>query len=54
LGLKLDEPGGIEQYQQEEKIDLCRKIAETVTIVVREQLQVSRGEGAKLRSPESC
>ena len=38
LGLKLDEPGGCEQYEEEKKIDFCRKIAETVMDVVRERL----------------
>ena len=39
LGLKLDEPGGYEQYQEEKKIDLCRKIAEAVTDLVKERLE---------------
>jgi C_GCAxxG_C_C family probable redox protein len=38
LGLKLDEPGGCEQYRKEEKIDLCGKIAAVVMDLVREQL----------------
>jgi len=38
LGLKLTEPGGCEKYQQERKIDLCRRIAEVVMDLVRERL----------------
>jgi hypothetical protein len=34
LGLKLDEPGGCEQYQRERKIDLCRRVAGTVVDAV--------------------
>jgi hypothetical protein len=41
LGLKLAEPGGCERYQKERKIDRCRRIAEVVTDVLREELRRS-------------
>ena len=34
LGLKLDEEGGCERYQQAEKIDLCRNVTARVVDVV--------------------
>jgi hypothetical protein len=34
LGVKLDEPGGCEQYRRERKIDLCRNVAGTVVEAV--------------------
>jgi hypothetical protein len=34
LGVKLDEPGGCEQYQRERKIDLCRNVAGVVVDAV--------------------
>ena len=53
LDLKLDEPGGCEQYQQEKKVDLCRKIAETVIGLVRERLETSREESVEQPHTES-
>jgi hypothetical protein len=38
LGVKLDEPGGCEQYQEEKKIDLCRDVVGAVVDAVKERL----------------
>ncbi len=41
LGLRLDEPGGCEQYRRERKIDLCRRAAGTVVDVVIERSRIA-------------
>jgi C_GCAxxG_C_C family probable redox protein len=38
LAVKLDEPGGCEQYREEKKIDLCREVVGAVVDVVKERL----------------